>query len=485
MTLTEKTIQGTKWTAIEQIVNQLFSFVVFLVLARLVAPEAFGLVALATAFIAFMGPLANQGMDTAIVQQPELEAEHLDTAFWTNLAGAAALTTVGIGSADWLATLFGDPRLSPVLVALSWTFVLMSASSVPQALLQRDLNFRALATRSLAGTCAGAVVGVGMALAGYGVWSLVGKQLASSLMRAVLLWRLSSWRPRLRFSVRHLKQLLGFGVNVVGIQLLISVNRRTDNILIGYFLGPLALGYYSVAYQVLVLMSELLAGTLSRVVMPAFSRLQKDRERLRSAFYRVTNVWSLFIFPFFIGMSSVAPEFLVGLFGQKWEPSVSVLEVLVLVGIVQSLLRCHASLIVAAGRPGWRLAVQAVDGILNLIGFLIAARWGIVAVAVSYVLVSYLVTPLWFVVVNRLVGISWSTYFRQIGVAAIASGAMVVGITLLRNVLGAGEKALFDLAVYTSVGAIVYVFAAVAIAPTLAREILDMAKTMLPSRGRA
>ncbi len=484
MTLKEKTIQGTKWTAIEQVANQVLSFLVFLLLARLVAPEAFGLVALATAFIAFMGPLANQGMDTAIIQQPNLEPEHLDTAFWTNLVGATVLTTIGVASAELLGRLFGDPRLSPVLVALSWTFFLLSSSSVPQALLQRDLNFKALAIRSLAGTCSGAVVGIAMALAGFGVWSLVGKQLASSLMRAVLLWRLTDWRPRRRFSLPHLRQLLGFGVNVVGVQLLISVNRRTDNLVIGYFLGPLALGYYTVAYRLLTLSSQLVAGTVYGAVMPAFSRLQKDRDRLREAFYRVTNVSSVFILPVFLGVWSLSHEVVVGLFGEKWAPSVPVLEVLVFVGILQSLLRGHASLVVAAGRPGWRLAVQAVDGVLNLIGFLIAVRWGILGVAVSYVVVSYLVTPMWFMMVNKLIGIGWITYIRQIGVAAIASTAMVVSIGLLRSVVG-GEHALVGLAAYTLVGAIVYIVTAAAIAPVLTRQIVDIAKTMLPSRGRA
>lgn len=476
MNLRQNAVKGVVWSAITSWGRQAIAFIVFFLLARLLGPEAFGLVALATVFLAFVQVFVDQGFAEAIIQRHELDPEHLDTAFWTNLGIGLVITVLCMGTAGLAAGLFHEPQLAPVIRWLSLNFTIIAFSSVQDAILRRNFAFRSLAVRSLIGVVAGGVVGVAMAFSGYGVWSLVGQQLSSGLVQATVLWWASQWRPGFRVSNSHFRELFSFGINVVGMNVLEFVNRRADDFLVGYFLGSKALGYYSVAYRLMMIGLDLLTNVINQVAIPTFSKLQLEPERLLRAFYSVIELTSLVSFPAFIGLAVLAPELIPTLLGAKWLPSIPVIQVLALIGVLHSVYYYNGSVIMAMGKPSWKLIINFIYSIANVIAFIIAVRWGIVAVAVAFVIRGYALAPIELWLIKKLIPLNLITYSRQYVAPLAGSLAIATTIWLVKYFLGDWVNVYILLAICIGLSIASYVMTILLIAPKLFQQVFDMAQ---------
>jgi len=438
-------------------------------------------VALASVFTFFVKIFLDQGFSAAIVQRADLERAHLDTAFWTSVLAGILLTAGGIAVSGLVAAFFEQPSLAPILSWLSLGFLLDALSSTQVAILRRELAFKTLAARSIPATTAGGIVGVSMALAGFGVWSLVAQNLANALTGAIVLWRASDWRPRVNFSKKHFNELFVFGVSIVGTKILDFFYRRSDDFIIGYFLGPTLLGYYTIGYRLLLVMIRLLSGITNIVATPTFSRLQHKPERMRRAFYNVTQYTSLLAFPVFIGLGTLSPELIPALFGEKWAPSVPVMQILALIGILQSILVFNASVIKACGKPAWQFGITLLNAVCSVIGFLLAVRWGIVAVAASLVIVGYLLAPLSYIAVHRLIQIDFRLYLRQFVTPLFASSIMVIVIEGLKTVFQPqGFNVYLQLSVYITAGGLTYLLVIGLAARSLCQQVLELVSLGVP-----
>src|SRR5574341_237667 len=435
MNLRQRAAKGFFWSLIQKWGRAGIAALTFVVLSRLLGPEAFGLVTLASVFIDFVEIFLDQGFSAAIIQRPEVDRKHLDTAFWISILTGGLLTAMNIGVSGFISTFFHEPRLAPVLSWLSLSYIVNALSTTQLAILQRKLAFKSLAARSLAAATIGGVVGIGMAFAGFGVWSLVGQNLAKGIAAAVILWSSSDWRPGFNVSVERYKELFGFGISIVGNNLLNVTIRHADDFLIGYFLGPTMLGLYTVGYQLLLIIIRLVTEITNTVAFPAFSRIQHEPERMRRAFYKVTQYTSLLSFPVFIGLAVVAPEVVPALFGAKWMPSIPVMQVLSMIGILQSVLFFNGSVLRASGKPNWEFAIMGLNAFCSILGSLLAVRWGIVAVAASFVITGYLLAPVSYVAVRKQIQIDFRTYLRQYVPPVVASLSMVAVIMGLKYLL--------------------------------------------------
>lgn len=474
--LKQKAIRGVIWSAIESWGRQFISLAVFFLLARLLGPETFGLVALASVFLAFLQVFLDQGFTQAIVQRQNLEPEHLDTAFWTNLGISLILTILCFSSADLVGNFFKEPQIIPILRCLSFNFIITAFSSVQNAIFERKLAFKTLAKRSLLAVTTGGIVGVTMAFMGFGVWSLVGQQLSNSFAAVLVIWWASDWRPKLRFSPKHFKELFSFGVNVVGMNIAFFISRRSDDFLIGYFLGSSALGYYSVGYRVFSILTELLTSVLSKVTLPTFARLQQDPERLRNALYQAIQLSSLITFPGFLITSVLAPELIQVVFGEKWLPSIPVMQILNLSGIAYAYFYFNGSVLMAIGRPSAKLAIDLIHAMSNIIGFTIAVRWGIVAVAAAFVIRLYLMAPVIIWIVWKYIRINVLTYLRQGAISLAGTLAMVVAILTIKYFFSSSLSTIGLLSISLIIGISVYVLSIVLIAPKLLRQIVSIVR---------
>ncbi|MBC1241941.1 MOP flippase family protein [Nostoc sp. 2RC] len=474
--LRQKAVKGVFWSALDSWGRQIVSLGVFLILARLLGPETFGLIALSTIFLNFLQVFLDQGLSQAIVQRQDIEKEHLDTAFWTNLGVSGLAAILSIACAGLIANLFKEPQITPIIRCLSLGFIISAFSSVQEATFQRKLAFKSLAIRSLIAVVIGGIVGVTMAFMGFGVWSLVGQQLTNSFVQVLVLWSVSDWRPGLRFSQKHFKELFSFGVNVMGMNLFNFLNRRSDDFLIGYFLGSVALGYYSVAYRLLLILTQLLTSIIVKVSLPTFSRLQQEPERLRNALYKAIQMTSLITFPGFLATVILAPEIVTVIFGQKWSPSIPVMQVLNLIGILYAYFYFNGSVIMAVGKPSWKLGLDFIQAVSNVIAFAIAVRWGIIAVAAAYVIRGYLMAPLNVWVVWKLIHIDIWTYLRQGAVPLAGTIIMLMSIFSVKYFLINLISPPVILAISIAVGIIVYVLSIFLIAPKLFWQVVNISR---------
>lgn len=480
--LKQKAVKGVFWSGTQIWGARFVSFVIFAILSRLLTPEVFGLVALATLFITFIQTFQDQGFGDAIVQRADLLEDHLDTAFWANVLIGALLTIISIAASGFIADLFHEPQLIPVIRWLSLSFVLAGLSSVQAALLRRRLAFKELALREILAIVMSGIAGVSMALLGFGVWSLVAQDLVNLVVGVVVLWSVSGWRPGLRFSKKHFAELMRFGLNIVGINVLNFLNTHADDILIGYFLGPTLLGFYTIAYKLFGVMKDLLTSVTNAVAFPTFSRLQDDPERMRRAFYQALYYTGLLSFPAFIGVMLVAPELIPALFGPQWTISIPVLQILTFIGILHSIFYFHDSLIIALGKPSWRLGMILLNAVSNVVAFLLVVRWGIVAVAAAYVIRGYLLSPIEIWMVHRLAKIEVRNYLYQFRVVLLGSLIMIAAVLGFKYLVGGLLSLQLQLAVYVLAGCVVYVAAVQWMAPSLRSEILRLVQSVLPEQ---
>ena len=476
MTLQKKATKGLVWSFLERWGGQLISTSIFLVLARLLGPETFGLVALASVFIAFMTAFVNQGFAPAIVQKEELSDKHLNTAFWSSLSIGSVLFIATIASAGLIAQLFGEPDLKPVIRWLSVTFLFIALESVQVGLLQRGFAFKKLAIRSLLSTAISGVVSLIMALLGFGVWSLVAQQLINRGVNVLVLWKASTWRPGRDVSFEHFKELSSFGVNVMGVNILRFFNQRSDDFLIGYFLGTTALGYYTVAYRLLRLMVNILTNTTVSVALPAFSRLQSKPAQLRNAFYKATQLTSFISFPAFTAVLLLAPQFVEVLFGENWSPSIPIMQVLVFAGILQSVSYFNGTVMLAKGKPSWRLFTNFLNAILNVGGFIVAVRYGIVAVAIAVAVSGYIVMPVSLTLIRKLTDIKISQYFRQYLGPLAGSVAMGTVIALIKQVIAGQLPPLAILIICSTAGLVIYLGIITTVNRDLSKRVITLVK---------
>lgn len=479
MSLKKKAIKGVLWTAIQNWGSQAVSLVVFFVLARLLGPADFGLIALANVFLAFLQIFLSEGFAKALIQRKIVEPAHLDTVFWLNFGMSVLLCGITLATAGWIANSFDEPALAPVLRGFSILFIIASFSTVQQAVLERKFDFRAIAMRSLLGISISGVIGVAMALAGLGVWSLVGQQITYELIASITLWRLSDWRPGWQISLPHLRELWTFGMTTFGFNVLTFFHTRADDLLIGYFLDSTALGYYSLAYRIFTIMSTLLANTINQVALPAFSRLQDDLEQLRQAYYWLTKLTSLVAFPAFLSVAILAQELIGVIFGDQWLPAVPVLQLLSLAGMMRAVTFFKSSILMAMNKPDWRLYLGLIDTTLNVVAFIIAVQWGITAVALAYVIRFYVMFPFGQWIVGALIRAPFLTYLNQFTAPVLSAGSMAVAMVGTRTWLYENAAPWVVLVVCSSVGLLVYGLAIVVFAPDLFRKVQELTRLAL------
>lgn len=472
--LGRKAAKGLLWSGIEVWGSQISSFVVLLILARLLSPKDFGLVAASRVFIELAQIFVRQGLSDAIVQRHELTKSHLDTAFWINIVMGSAMAGVGICGSGVIAQFLGAPQAGSIIAVASSVFFINSLVIVQEGLLRRDLKFKSLALRRLGSSLVGGTTGIVLAFSGAGVWSLVFQQLSGALAACILLWWQGGWKPGLAVSKKAFQELFGFSSHILGSNLLTFASKRMDDFLIVRVLGTVALGYYTVAYKVLLVVIFCLTTVSNRVAFPAFSRLKGEPERMRKAFYRVTRMTSLISFPAFALIAVLAPTLVPVVFGKQWIDSIPVMQVLSLIGIVQSVSFFNGSVLRALGRPGWNLMLLLVGTVLNVLGFVLVVRWGIVAVATVFVINGYLMFPVGVWLVKKALGISWTAYFKQYVSSVLASLGMVAVILGSAPVLA--NNPLLALALQLCLGGIVYCGLIWMLDRAGVRELMDVAR---------
>jgi len=490
--LRRQVARGLTWTFVHTWGGQLLSLVVFLVLARLLTPGEFGLVAYAALFVGLAQIVIDQGFGDALIQRPSVTRSQIDTAFWVAVATGAVLTVIGIVFAGPLAALLtvkepaSAPRLTPIIQALSLLFIISSFSSTQQALLRRELAFRSLATRGLLSLAGGGAVGIVLAFLNFGPWALVAQQLAAAAISVVALWTISPWRPGLQLSRRDFGELFNFGIKIVGTDFLGFLSRNSDNFLVGIFLGEVALGLYAVAYRILDTTEKVLVSVSRRLAFPALAKLQREPERMAKAYLTLTRIGGSAILPGYVGLALVAPELTVVMFGPQWAKAGLVSSVLFLIGPVVAMQAFSGSLFTAAGHPSVVFRFRFLVTVTNIIGFILAVQVGkdILWVAFAFALRGYLLLPLNLSWQRKYGGVATSEYLAQFRGSGIGTLLMIAMVLLVKFGVGPHVGTTLLLLLEVVAGAATFVVALWIFDRRLLLEMWRITRQSIPGLGR-
>jgi O-antigen/teichoic acid export membrane protein len=430
--LRQQVMSAVWWVAIEKWGARFTQFVVFAILARLLEPRAFGLAALAYSIISITTPLVDQGLSKAVIQREDLEREHRNAAFWTaiglSLLVAAALALL----AGPISAGLGQKDLAPVLRLLALTLPIGAIQTTPASLMERSFEYKGLTIRQLIGVVGGGIVGVVLAFSGAGVYSLVWQAIATAVFSAMVLWRVSDWRPQASFSVRHFKELWGFGINVLGIEMISLINQQSDRFIVGAALGPTALGYYHIGLRIVSLAVETMTAVIAQVALPGFSRLQSDIRRLRRAFYMATRVSVTIAVPVFALLGVMAPLLIPLLFGARWSHSVPIMQVLAGLGALNAAAYFDRSALLAVGAGRAALSLTAIQATINIAAAIVTVRYGILWTAVGVTARQYVVWPMRIIALRSRIGLEVRVYLQPWILATVAALAMLAaGIAVL------------------------------------------------------
>jgi O-antigen/teichoic acid export membrane protein len=473
MSLRESAASGVKWSTTSQAGRQVMQLASTIVLARLLSPSDFGLVGMAMVVIGFLALFKDLGTAAAVVYQRSLSDELLSSIFWANVVFGVMAAAVLFSTAPFVAGFYDEARLTPILEVLSLTFLISGVSILQQALLERGLAFRALAKVETFATASGAAVGIGLALLGAGVWSLVGQALSVAAITTVLLWVSSTWRPKWVFRWVEVKAVGSYSLNLTGFNIFNYFSRNADYLLIGRFLGAQDLGYYTLAYRIMFYPLQNISAVIGRVMFPVYSQIQDDDARFRRAYLRVAGVIALIAFPLMLGLMVASETFIRAVLGSQWVPVAILLVILAPVGLVQSVGTTVGAIYQAKGRTDLMLRWGIFSGALVLLAFMIGLRWGIVGVAVAYAVATLILAYPSFAIPFRLIGLRVRDLGTVLWRPLLSSLLMVVVLLGLKSALPAGSYPGLTLGILVSTGLVTYVLVSWIVNRDQARQILD------------
>ena len=376
MTTRAAVFAGVTWSAIERVSRMVLSFVVFACLARLLRPSDFGLVAVASIYMALLDVFVSQGLGTALVRRNEVTTGHLDTAFWVSLSAGLLVAALTLLGATVVAGLLSAPALVPILRTLAVLFPLSALGIVPAAILTREMAFERLALRSIVSGLLGGAAGVGAAWGGWGVWALVTQALVYSTVGTAALWLATPWRPGLRVSRGSMADLRAWALALMGNDILWFCSRKGDETVVAGGLGAAALGSYSVANKLSTICLEVLTVPIQTVAVPALSRIQTDGNRLATGIVE-GSVWGAALgWPAFVGLYILAPYVVPLLFGTQWSVAVPVLQVLCVGGILRVASVMHHPSLLAINRPWTYFGLLGLHAVLTVVASVLAVTTG-------------------------------------------------------------------------------------------------------------
>ena len=382
--------RATWWSALEITARYGMQFVVTVVLARLLNPTDFGLMAMLLVFTTFAALLAEGGLGSALVQKRDTTDDDETSVFLVNLGIGSMLAALLWLSAPAIARFYAHPVLVPLLHVLLWVLPLGALAAVPNAVLSQRLDFRTRTVSELIASLCSAILALWLALRGHGVWSLAWQAVVGAGLRALLLWLLSSWRPRGRFDVRAFAGLFRFSGYLLLANTLNLVSVRLQSLLIGRLFDARTLGLYTLAQDTQQAPAQFMTSLLNRVGLPMFSTVATQPEKLAGAL-RLSLRLSMFVFaPCMVGIAVVAAPMILMLYGPKWTPAAPLLSILALSALFWPLHVLNLAAISALGRSGLVLKLEIAKALTAIPLTLIAAYFGVIAVAWSVLLSSLL-----------------------------------------------------------------------------------------------
>jgi len=427
--LKQKATRAIGWSTVDQIVRQGLFFAISVTMARLVAPEAYGTVALLGLFTGIARTFVDGGLSSALIQKKETTRTDESTVFWFNLAAGLVMCLALFLAAPLVARFYGIEVLLPITRLYAIQFVLGACNSVQNTLFTKHLDFKTPLKVNFISTLLSAAVGIYLAWQGFGVWALVAHAMTSSVMETILLWGLSSWRPTFTFSPDSFRTLFRFGGFLFLASLLETIYQQFYTLIIGRWYGVHDLGIYNRANSTKQLPTGVLSGILSRVAYPIFSQVADDHERLvRCLRMSIRGIMFLNI-PMMLGIAVVADPLILTLFGPVWAPAIPLLQILALGSMLFPLHVLNLNILNSLGHSSKFLKVEIIKKIVGITLIILGSRYGIFGMAWSVVISSVFSFVINAYYNGRLLGYGALRQSRDC-LPALACGVIMAGIVI-------------------------------------------------------
>jgi O-antigen/teichoic acid export membrane protein len=477
--LRRSVISGVQWTTASALAVTLIGVLQTAVLARLLEPRDFGLIAVVFVALALAQSFADMGISAGIIARQESDSDTLSSLYWVNIASGVVVFGLVVGVTPGVVAFFGEDELGTLLPVAALAFLIAPVGTQFAVLLQRDLQFSRLATIDVAAACTGAVAAVPLAALGAGAASFVGGFLASTSFTAFALAAVGGrrWRPRPRVRLRDIRGYVGFGLYQMGERAINHAAANVDYIVIGRGLGATALGPYAVAYQIAMRPLTRVNPVLTRVAFPAFARRQSDDAALQRGYLHVVRLVASLSLPLLAVVGATAPVLVPTVFGPQWYDAIPILQVLAAVSAVKIVVNPVGSLVLAKNRPeiGFRMNVASLA--LMVIALSFAVQWGVLALAWTYLAVVVVVGMGWALVLERTFGLRISEQITVLRRPTLIAATLAGSVAAIDTGLAArGIEGGVRLAVDLTAAVVIYAGVVAVWDRQFVREVIELVR---------
>jgi len=427
--LKQKAISGASWSLTGRVIQHGVQFIIGIVLARLLLPAEYGLVAMALVFITISYVFVDSGFSSAIVQRKNLSSSDLSTVFYLNLGVSILVFIILYLSAELIADFYNESQLIKIVRILSFIVILYALTIVQNSLIKRDVNFKLKARIEIVSQILSGIIAIYLAYKGYGVWALIWKSLLNQIFINIQLWLKNNWFPSLEFSKSAFIELFSFSSRILIADIIDRVYNQAHRLVVGKFFPPSELGFYTRAEQFKNLPSYAISNSLMSFLLPVFSKMQDEPERLKNAARKVLKIIMFFNINTLFLMGIIAKPLIQVLLGERWLPSVSYFQLLVFVGLFYPLHAINIQVIIALGRSDLSIRIEMIKKIVGIPAILLGIFVSIKAMIIGMIFTSLIALAINTYYTNRLINFGIIEQFKCISSNFII--AIIMTIILL------------------------------------------------------
>jgi O-antigen/teichoic acid export membrane protein len=434
---------GVFWSAVQSWGSKLLVFYLSILLTRLLSPEEFGIASAAALGLALIPMVTEFGFGDAILQRGSLNAKDMNLPFYVSLGAVIGMTVLVIVLSERIETWFGLSDLSLYVAAIAGSLIINALSQFQEAVYKRNMMFRVLALRTLIASFVAGVAAVVCAWSGLGIWSFVVQTYVVGVISLVWLWRRPLWTPGRELEHSTFRQMLGFGLPVVGLRLIDFAGTRLVDLLIIGQLGVALYGIYVVGAKFYLTLMELLHGAFHGVSLTVLSTIASDRKRLSQVYLETIGLSSSLMSPLFVLLAALSPEICRVLFGEKWKGVEEVAMILLLLGSVQCIQFLNGAFLSARGRPQITLIAGVVKTAAPMLGLLLLPAGALRELVLIFAFGQLLSAPVSFFFVTRELALSWMAAARALAPAALYGACAFAAVSYARPFVKASELGAF------------------------------------------
>ncbi len=420
--LSRKAVRSSFWAFMLRGSGFALTTLKLIILARLLSPSDFGLMAIALLAISMLEAFSQIGFLPALVQKKEDIKEYLNTAWTVTILRGLALTTILFLTAPYIATFFNDPEAESILQVVAFSILLQSSFNIGVVYFQKELQFKKQFAFEISGTIIDFIVSVVAAIILRSAWALVLGLLAGTLVKCIVSYIIHPYRPRPKIEFLMAKELFSYGKWILGSNVWIFLGAQIDNIVVGRFLGSASLGIYQLAYRIANVPATEITYVIGRVAFPTYSKIQDQEDTLKKAYFRTMSLTTAISIPAALGLVALAPEFTTVFLGEKWIPMIQVMQLLAIAALIKSVVSTGSPLFIGSGNPNFEFRMQLVRSLIMLICiYPLTDLLGISGAALCVILSAIGMAAVWYPLTRKVTRAPWENYALSIGPPLLGS----------------------------------------------------------------